>query len=34
MMTKKSDLYDRFFVSDQNFGTEHLKIVKNSRFCF
>ena len=31
-MTKKIYLYDRFFVSNQNFTTEHVKIVKNSRF--
>ena len=28
----KSYLYDRFFVSNLNFTTEHVKIVKNSRF--
>ena len=34
MMTKKSYLYDKFFVSSQNFTTKHVKIVKNSRlFC-
>ena len=25
-------LYDRFFVSNRNFTTEHVKIVKNSKF--
>ena len=29
-MTKKSYLYDRFFVSNQNFTTEDVKIIKNS----
>ena len=29
---KKIYLYDRFFVSNQNFSTKHVKIVKNSRF--
>ena len=32
MTTKKTYLYDRFFVSDKNFITEHFKIVQNSRF--
>ena len=32
MMTKKSYLYDRFFVSNQNVTTEHVKNVQNSRF--
>ena len=32
MLTKISYLYDRFFVSYQNFTTEHVKVVKNSRF--
>ena len=31
-MTKKSYLYDRFFVSNQNFTTDNVKIIKNSRF--
>ena len=31
MMTKKSYLFDRFFESIQNFTTEHVKIIKNSR---
>ena len=31
---KKSYLYDRCFVSNQNFTAEHAKIVKNSRFLF
>ena len=29
---KIPDLYDRFFVSNWNLTTEHIKIVKNSRF--
>ena len=29
---KKSYLYDRFFVSNLNYCTEHLKIDENSRF--
>ena len=28
MMTKKSYLYDRFFVSNRNFTAENVKIVK------
>ena len=32
MMTKKYYLDDRFFVSNQNFTTLHVKVVKNSRF--
>ena len=32
MMTKKFDLYNRLFVSNRNFTTKHVKIVKNSRF--
>ena len=32
MMTKKFYLYDRFFVSNQDFTTKHIKNVKNSRF--
>ena len=31
-MTIKSYLYDRFYVSNRNFTTEHVKIVKNFRF--
>ena len=31
-MTKKSYIYDRFFVSDQIFTTEHVITAKNSRF--
>ena len=31
-MTKKSYLYDRFFVSNQNVTTEHVKIVKVQGF--
>ena len=31
-MMKKSYLYDIFFVSNRNFTTEHVKIVKNSKF--
>ena len=31
-MTKNS--YDRFFVSNLNFSTENVKIIKNSRFIF
>ena len=27
MMTKKSYLYDRFFVSNLNFSTENVKII-------
>ena len=34
MMTKKFRLNDRLFVSNQNFTTEHIKIVKKLRvFC-
>ena len=33
-MTKKVYLYDKSFVPNQNFTTEHVKIVKNSRFFF
>ena len=29
---KKSYLFDRFFVSNQNFTTENVKVIKNSRF--
>ena len=29
---KKSCLFDRIFVSNQNFTTENVKIIKNSRF--
>ena len=29
-MTKKIKLNDRFFVSNQNFTTEQVKIIKNS----
>ena len=32
MMTKKSYLYDIFFVSNRNFTTEHIKIVKTSGY--
>ena len=32
MMTKKSYLHDIFLVSNQNFTTKHVEIVKNSRF--
>ena len=32
MMTKKFFLYGRFFVSNRNFTTEYVKIVKNSRY--
>ena len=32
MMTKKSYLYDRFFVSNWIFTTQNVKIVGNSRF--
>ena len=32
MITKKSYLYERFFVSSRNFTTEYVEIVKNSRF--
>ena len=28
MMTKKNYLYDRFFVSNLNFTTEHVKLLK------
>ena len=28
MMTKSFYLYDKFFESNQNFTTEHMKIVK------
>ena len=28
MMTKKIHFYDRFFVSNQNFTTEHVKLIK------
>ena len=31
-MTKKSYLYDRFLVSNRNFTTDNIKIIKNSRF--
>ena len=31
-MTKDFYLYERFFVSNKNFTTEHRKIIKNSRF--
>ena len=31
-MTKKSYLYDKLFVSNENFTTENVKIIKNSRF--
>ena len=31
-MTKKSYLYDRFFVSNRNFTTDYVKNIKNSRF--
>ena len=31
-MAKKSYLYDRFFMSSSIFTTEHIKIVRNSRF--
>ena len=31
-MTKKSYLYDKFFVSNQNFITDNIKIIKNSSF--
>ena len=33
-MTKKFCLNDRLFVSNRNFTTEHIKIVKNSGFLF
>lgn len=29
---KTSDLYDIFFISNRNFTTENIKIVKNPRF--
>ena len=32
VITKNVYLYDRILVSNRNFTTEHLKIVKNSRF--
>ena len=32
MMTKKSYLYDRFFVLNRNIITENVKIIKNSWF--
>ena len=32
MMTKKLHLCNRLFVSNRNFTTKHVKIVKNSRF--
>ena len=31
-MTKKFCLNDRLFVSNRNFTTEHIKVVKNSGF--
>ena len=31
-MTKVSYLYDRFFESNRNFTTEHVKIVKTAGF--
>ena len=31
-MTKKFYLYDRFIVSNRNFTTEHVKIVKTPLF--
>ena len=34
MMTRKFCLYDRFFVSNQNFTTEHVKLPGFSRFLF
>ena len=33
-MTKKTYLCDRFFESNQNFTTEHVRNVKNSRFFY
>ena len=30
MMTKKSYSYDKFFVSNRNFTSEHVKILKKS----
>ena len=33
-MTKENYLYDRLFVSNQNFTTEHVKIVQNISFFF
>ena len=32
MMTEKSYLYDRIFLSNRNFTTNNVKIVKHSRF--
>ena len=32
MMTKKSYLYDNFFVSNKNFTTEHVKLLKIQGF--
>ena len=34
MMTKKFYLHDRFFVSNRNLTTEHIRIIKNSSFFF
>ena len=34
MIEKKSYSYDRFFVSNQSFTTEHVKIVENYMFFF
>ena len=31
-VTKKIYIKDRFFVSNQNFTTEHVKVAQNSRF--
>ena len=33
MMSKMFYLYDRFFESNQNFTTKHVKIVKIPGFC-